>query len=604
MFKVPDKHTLVTSWIKIFEIALPIVTDVALAYEYPEYVLLRCSGGKEILVDASGPPQVKKLKFYFTKSEDFTLILVSEVPTYWCFVLVLDLHPFLQIIYEGNTPFGSAQPSHSASTHYAFSLYINYGGSEVWITETKYPGADDDTKLFLNRHRNYLPDLDQRGASLFRLVSPLSLTYYGMCLSNGEYLFRLHFTEIVFSDDKSFSSLGRRIFDVYIQENLVLKDFDIAKEAGVYYIPPSPSSPSPPRVVFIFVSFLVLRRKCSLGGKLPEDKELKGLDLLTGLFTLRQIEAATNNFDPSNKLGEGGFGAVYKGLLSDGTGTGLVKAGGDTCHPQVFRKNFRASKFAFKRARPERVSSGFFIILMSELVIAVKQLSTKFRQGSREFVNEIGMNSSLQHPNLVKLYGCCAEGNQLLVVYDYMENNCLWRALFGRDTAMKWKLDCPTRQKICLGIARGSRYLHEESILNDGDDTHISTRIAGTFGYMAPEYAMRGYLTSKADVNVKYGNQVAAEELNNLNGDSRAQGFGPEVRTLVQASFKSALAENDILISPSSLQNRYDVFPYSLAMYAGDIMTVNVPLAGLPALVLPCGFVDQMIGAAFKEEKL
>ncbi|KAL9659612.1 hypothetical protein QQ045_024419 [Rhodiola kirilowii] len=152
--------------------------------------------------------------------------------------------------------------------------------------------------------------------------------------------------------------------------------------------------------------------------------ELKGLDLLTGLFTLRQIEAATNNFDPSNKLGEGGFGAVYKGLLSDGT------------------------------------------------VIAVKQLSTKFRQGSREFVNEIGMNSSLQHPNLVKLYGCCAEGNQLLVVYDYMENNCLWRALFGRDTAMKWKLDCPTRQKICLGIARGLRYLHEESIVKI---VHIET---------------------------------------------------------------------------------------------------------------------------------
>jgi len=64
-------------------------------------------------------------------------------------------------------------------------------------------------------------------------------------------------------------------------------------------------------------------------------------------------------------------------------------------------------------------------------VIAVKQLSSKSKQGNREFVNEIGMISALQHPNLVKLYGCCIEGNQLLVIYEYMENNCLARALFG-----------------------------------------------------------------------------------------------------------------------------------------------------------------------------
>jgi serine/threonine protein kinase len=65
-------------------------------------------------------------------------------------------------------------------------------------------------------------------------------------------------------------------------------------------------------------------------------------------------------------------------------------------------------------------------------VIAVKQLSSKSKQGNREFVNEIGMISALQHPNLVKLYGCCIEGNQLLLVYEYMENNSLARALFGK----------------------------------------------------------------------------------------------------------------------------------------------------------------------------
>ncbi|KAE9445075.1 hypothetical protein C3L33_23030, partial [Rhododendron williamsianum] len=110
--------------------------------------------------------------------------------------------------------------------------------------------------------------------------------------------------------------------------------------------------------------------------------DLKGLDLQTGSFALRQIKAATNNFDEANMVGEGGFGSVYKGLLSDGT------------------------------------------------VIAVKQLSSKSKQGNREFVNEIGLISALQHSHLVKLYGCCIEGNQLLLVYEYMENNSLARALF------------------------------------------------------------------------------------------------------------------------------------------------------------------------------
>ncbi|KAJ0613433.1 putative protein kinase RLK-Pelle-DLSV family [Helianthus annuus] len=111
--------------------------------------------------------------------------------------------------------------------------------------------------------------------------------------------------------------------------------------------------------------------------------EPRGIDLQTGIFTMRQIKAATKNFDPSNKLGEGGFGSVYKGRLSDGT------------------------------------------------IIAVKQLSSKSKQGAREFVNEVGLISALRHPNLVRLYGCCVEGNQMILVYEYMENNCLSQALLG-----------------------------------------------------------------------------------------------------------------------------------------------------------------------------
>ncbi|KAE8708861.1 hypothetical protein F3Y22_tig00110332pilonHSYRG00410 [Hibiscus syriacus] len=99
-----------------------------------------------------------------------------------------------------------------------------------------------------------------------------------------------------------------------------------------------------------------------------------------GTSTLKQIKVATDDFDPAYKIGEGGFGPVFKGQLPDGT------------------------------------------------KIAVKQLSSKSRQGNREFLNEIGMISCLQYPNLVKLHGYCVEGDQLLLVY--MENNSLARALF------------------------------------------------------------------------------------------------------------------------------------------------------------------------------
>ncbi|XP_011082789.1 probable leucine-rich repeat receptor-like serine/threonine-protein kinase At3g14840 [Sesamum indicum] len=371
-------------------------------------------------------------------------------------------------------------------------------------------------------------------------VSALSLTYYGFCLINGNYTVNLHFAEIMFTDDRTYSSLGRRIFDVYIQGKLVLKDFNIENEAGgvnkgirrnfaavvtdntldirfywagkgtngipvrgVYgplisaisvdpdFTPPSENGNSISAGVIVgiavaglFTVLLVLGIlwwKGCLRRKDTMQNDLKGLDLHTGSFTLRQIRAATNNFDPANKIGEGGFGPVYKGLLSDGT------------------------------------------------IIAVKQLSSKSKQGNREFVNEIGMISALQHPHLVKLYGCCIESNQLLLVYEYMENNSLARALFGPEEH-QIHLDWATRHKICIGIARGLAYLHEESRLkivhrdikatnvlldenlvpkisdfglaklDEEDNTHISTRVAGTFGYMAPEYAMRGYLTDKADV--------------------------------------------------------------------------------------------------------
>lgn len=145
--------------------------------------------------------------------------------------------------------------------------------------------------------------------------------------------------------------------------------------------------------------------------------ELKGLDLGTGSFSLRQIRDATNNFDAANKIGEGGFGPVFKVLLYVGF--------------HYFISSFIILYFGLKFCLLELQG-----VLADGTIIAVKQLSSKSKQGNREFVNEIGMISALQHPHLVKLYGCCIEGNQLLLIYEYLENNSLARALFGKNISL------------------------------------------------------------------------------------------------------------------------------------------------------------------------
>ncbi|MCD7460128.1 hypothetical protein HAX54_042937 [Datura stramonium] len=449
------------------------------------------------------------------------------------------------------------------------SVHINCGGENVTIGNTTYEedkysagaakffywkeswgasntGDFSDRSIALNNYKvtnvSAIKGDDPELYTTARL-SALSLTYYGRCLAKGNYIVTLHFAEIVIRDNRSFQSLGKRMFDVYIQGERKLKDFDIRTAAegvdkaltrkfnaivedGVLEVRfqytgkgrtalPSRGSYGPlisaisfeandanydidfkpsanhkkmvpiiagavaSTLILIFtILFVAWRRNRK---QISKAEELRGLDLLTSVFTIRQIKAATNNFDAANKIGEGGFGSVYKGTLSDGT------------------------------------------------VIAVKQLSSKSKQGNREFVNEIGMISGLQHPNLVKLYGCCAEGNQLLLVYEYLENNSLARALFG-PKEHQLKIDWPTRQKICIGIAKSLAFLHEESSLkvvhrdikatnvlldkklnpkisdfglaklDDEENTHISTRVAGTIGYMAPEYALWGLLTYKADV--------------------------------------------------------------------------------------------------------
>ncbi|KAM3700264.1 hypothetical protein ACB098_05G083500 [Castanea mollissima] len=167
--------------------------------------------------------------------------------------------------------------------------------------------------------------------------------------------------------------------------------------------------------------------------------------------------------------------------------------------------------------------------LKSGIEIAVKTLSAQSKQGLREFLTEINTISNVRHPNLVELLGCCVQESNRILVYEYVENNSLDHAFLG-SKSRNIKLDWGKRSAICLGTARGLAFLHEELIphivhrdikasnilldkdfnpkigdfglakLFPDDITHISTRIAGTTGYLAPEYALGGQLTMKADV--------------------------------------------------------------------------------------------------------
>ncbi|KAA8543974.1 hypothetical protein F0562_021849 [Nyssa sinensis] len=211
------------------------------------------------------------------------------------------------------------------------------------------------------------------------------------------------------------------------------------------------------------------------------DADTDGIKAQT--FTFSELAAATEDFNSKYFLGEGGFGKVYKGKLED---TGQV--------------------------------------------VAIKQLDPNGLQGIGEFVVEVSTLSLADHSNLVKLIGCCAEGDQRLLVYEYMPLGSLEDHLHDLQPNRK-QLDWNTRMKIAAGAARGLEYLHDKMkppvIYRDlkcsnillgegyhpkisdfglakvgpvGDKTHVSTRVMGTYGYCAPEYAMTGQLTFKSDI--------------------------------------------------------------------------------------------------------
>ncbi|KAJ4801489.1 cysteine-rich RECEPTOR-like kinase [Rhynchospora pubera] len=236
--------------------------------------------------------------------------------------------------------------------------------------------------------------------------------------------------------------------------------------------------------IFLLISIQRRKRSCNRINEKNILGNVKGGKSLP--FEFSTLQKATEGFSHSNKLGEGGFGAVYKGKLLNGR------------------------------------------------EIAVKRLSTGSHQGLKELLNEVQFLSELQHKNLVRLLGVCMEKKEMLLVYEYIQNKSLDALIFVvsfSDETSPRKLNWEERLKIIKGISKGLLYLHQDSpmqivhrdlkagnILLDenmnpkisdfglarllgGDRTQSKTsKVVGTYGYMAPEYAIHGTVSTKVDI--------------------------------------------------------------------------------------------------------
>ncbi|XP_074380167.1 G-type lectin S-receptor-like serine/threonine-protein kinase At4g27290 isoform X2 [Apium graveolens] len=236
------------------------------------------------------------------------------------------------------------------------------------------------------------------------------------------------------------------------------------------------SSPVATVIIALLILYLFKKRKLNREGSL-DSKEEENLDIPS--FKLRRIASATSNFSNDKKIGEGGFGPVYKGVLEDGQ------------------------------------------------QIAVKRLSKNSRQGINEFKNEVSLIAKLQHRNLVSLLGYCIQEGERILIYEYMPN----KSLDSYISEMSRLEDWPNVYNIINGVARGLLYLHQDSklriihrdlkagnVLLDGEmNPKISdfgmarsfggsqteantTRVVGTYGYMPPEYVIDGIFSTKSDV--------------------------------------------------------------------------------------------------------
>ncbi|KAL1563656.1 G-type lectin S-receptor-like serine/threonine-protein kinase isoform X2 [Salvia divinorum] len=271
--------------------------------------------------------------------------------------------------------------------------------------------------------------------------------------------------------------------NIYIRQPLSELDFNVGFQAAK-----EKENKRPAKLILISIAFGVLISAIINGGvlfmvKRKEHVRMNDGDSELPVIKMATIVQATNNFSKENMIGAGGFGLVYKGNMPSGE------------------------------------------------EIAVKRLSRSSRQGLEEFRNEVTVIAKLQHRNLVRLLGCCIEKQEeeRMLIYEYLQNKSL--DLFIFDYSGRTLLTWPNRYDIIMGITRGLLYLHHDSrlkiihrdlktsnILLDGhlspkisdfglarifeEDQSLARtrRVIGTYGYMAPEYAMDGKFSVKSDI--------------------------------------------------------------------------------------------------------
>ncbi|KAI9388006.1 hypothetical protein POPTR_010G155600v4 [Populus trichocarpa] len=446
------------------------------------------------------------------------------------------------------------------------SLYINCGGGET-VVDGKVFEADSTTSNYHSAPRknwayscsgdfgsktydssDYIKNeecgvCDSAGTQLYNSsrLCPLSLTYYGFCLFKGYYTVKLYFAETVYQNDEDYSNSGKRVFDVYIQGKRELKDFNIKENAtgtnktwtasftayvgddhllnihffwagkGSFQVPGfsystdalslngplvsgisvtanfkvgtglSPSQIAGITAGSVFAPLLLLAFMWKMGWLRKSELDEITIEVQGKSFTLKQMIDATRKFSPKMEIGRGRFGIVYKAELPN------------------------------------------------EIKLAVKKISPHSKQqGKDELQREIFNLKSLHHENLVQLLDGYSNKGLHLLVYDYMHKGSLHRALFEPNSTTK--LDWRARFDICLGIARGLKYLHEEkrfkivhgnikpsnimldnsltaklsdfglATLCDEEDPFMAIKAKGSRVYMAPEYSMGKAITVKADV--------------------------------------------------------------------------------------------------------
>ncbi|KAH6799382.1 hypothetical protein C2S51_035866 [Perilla frutescens var. frutescens] len=275
--------------------------------------------------------------------------------------------------------------------------------------------------------------------------------------------------------------------------------------------------------LFLWIKF-ARKSKPAQRGNILGATELQG----PNIYSYKDLKAATSNFSEENKLGEGGFGDVYKATLKNGN------------------------------------------------MVAVKKLNISYSRAKADFETEVRLISNVHHRNLVRLLGCCSKGSELLLVYEYMANGSLDRFLYGdKRGTLTWK----QRFDIIFGTARGLAYLHEQyhvtiihrdvkpsNILLDNDfgakiadfglarllpenQSHVSTKFAGTLGYTAPEYAIHGHLSEKVDTysfGVVILEMMSGRRISDVNVDSENEYLLEEAWKLHESGMHQKLADETL----------------------------------------------------------